>query len=1411
MTKKIINFKSIAVALALFSLFAGPLASLASGAQFNTDPLDKPTLRVSNYTQNPGSTNWSSSISNVHVGDIVSFVFYYHNAGDQTANNTRAAISFNYGSGVSAAGVISADNALSAYGSASVYPAAGETITSLTFDSAEWYPNQSASPVGAQGGPTTFNLGNITPGWSSQGYLVARYKTVGQGQPPVGSNGAACLSVNAPSSVNSGQTFSATITMKNTGTKTWTTGAWPVSGYFLGSQNPQDNQIWGLGRVDLPSSPIASGQTANFSFTATAPAVSSGSNKAFAWQMVQENVEWFGQMCSKTIYVNPTQVANPTLTISPSSATVNVGSGVSFHANYDPDGTGPMSSYEVTASSAWTSSNNSVANVSGGYVTGVYQGSATITATYNNLSATAYVTVNPVYVPPSGSAPVVSTNNATGIGQSFATLNGSGTPKGAATSCWFEYGSNTGLGQTIGNQSIGSGNSAVSLSSYLSGLSANTTYYFRAACQNSYGTTRGSILSFKTSNNPPAGNPTLTVSPTSGSISAGQNFKFFALYDADGPQGSQSAIDVSYSASWISSNSSVASVASAGNITGVSNGAAVISAVYSGLTATGSINVSGTSAGNAPTVSTNSATNINQSTATLNGQVNPNGFATTYWFEYGTSYSLGQTTFTQSAGSGTGNISAVQGISGLSPNTAYYFRLTAQNQYGTSHGQILSFTTQNGGGSAATLIVSPSSATVNVGSGTSLRAYYDADGSGSGQQTDITNSASWISSNTSVANVSGGYVTGAYQGSATITATYSGLSATAYVNVIGGTQGSAPIASTNGATNIAQNYATLNGLVNPNNAATTYWFEYGTTYSLGQTAGNQSIGSGSSAQNVSYAVYGLNANTTYYFRVVAQNQYGTNQGQILSFVTNGSGGCTYNCGGSAPIVTTNYVSNLNLNSATMNGTVNPNGSNTNYWFEYGQTSSLGQTTGFQYLGNYSGPQNVSAQIYNLLSNMNYYYRVVAQNSYGTTYGSVYNFTTGNNNQGNCNYNGGGYYGNSAPCVETLTPTNLGNNYATFNARVSSNGNGGDSIVGWFEYGINSNSLTYTTNNSFIPSYATNYNFSNGVTNLTENTSYYVRAVARNSYGTSYGQTYQFSTTGNGGGTNLPAVLTKPATYVGRNSALLNGSANPNSGVGNAWFEYGPTASLGLRTNMQPVGSGNSYVDTAFALTSLLQNTTYYFRIVAQTPAGTSYGSILRFTTTGGTVVPPVNPPIEPPIVVGSSCLKLSPAIYPSSGITAGDEVVYTLTYKNDCGYDLSNAALQIVLPLEASFLASNNSFASKNSNTLSYNFGLVQAGYQGVVEIRSKIGNNVEKGDSLVYGSTMNWTDKKGKFQTTSAYITALVGAGAVAGLASLLSIFGGWGWLWLLLLLLIIFAIYWLFFRKEEKTAVQKIEQSIA
>ena len=84
----------------------------------------------------------------------------------------------------------------------------------------------------------------------------------------------------------------------------------------------------------------------------------------------------------------------------------------------------------------------------------------------------------------------------------------------------------------------------------------------------------------------------------------------------------------------------------------------------------------------------------------------------------------------------------------------------------------------------------------------------------------------------------------------------------------GGTQ--QPFVSTNSATNITQSSATLNGYVNPYNISnTTRWFEWGTTQSLGNKT--NSISHGSTAMNVSDTISGLANNTTYYFRVVAQN------------------------------------------------------------------------------------------------------------------------------------------------------------------------------------------------------------------------------------------------------------------------------------------------------------------------------------------------------------------------------------------------------------------------------------------------------------------------------------------------------------------------------------------------------------
>jgi hypothetical protein len=95
--------------------------------------------------------------------------------------------------------------------------------------------------------------------------------------------------------------------------------------------------------------------------------------------------------------------------------------------------------------------------------------------------------------------------------------------------------------------------------------------------------------------------------------------------------------------------------------------------------------------GNDPTVTTLAATSITGIAATLNGSVNPNGLATNYHFEWGTSISYGNNTTVVSAGSGSSNVSVSASISDLIAGTTYHFRLVATNSDGTSNGSDLTF------------------------------------------------------------------------------------------------------------------------------------------------------------------------------------------------------------------------------------------------------------------------------------------------------------------------------------------------------------------------------------------------------------------------------------------------------------------------------------------------------------------------------------------------------------------------------------------------------------------------------------------------------------------------------------------------------------------------------------------------
>jgi trimeric autotransporter adhesin len=102
------------------------------------------------------------------------------------------------------------------------------------------------------------------------------------------------------------------------------------------------------------------------------------------------------------------------------------------------------------------------------------------------------------------------------------------------------------------------------------------------------------------------------------------------------------------------------------------------------------------------------------------------------------------------------------------------------------------------------------------------------------------------------------------------------------------TKAQAASATTGPATAVSSSGATLNGTVNPNSNATSYYFEYGATgaYGFQAPASPASVGLGPTDYVVSQALAGLSPNTTYHYRLVAVDAIGfTTFGSDIGFTT----------------------------------------------------------------------------------------------------------------------------------------------------------------------------------------------------------------------------------------------------------------------------------------------------------------------------------------------------------------------------------------------------------------------------------------------------------------------------------------------------------------------------------------------
>lgn len=97
----------------------------------------------------------------------------------------------------------------------------------------------------------------------------------------------------------------------------------------------------------------------------------------------------------------------------------------------------------------------------------------------------------------------------------------------------------------------------------------------------------------------------------------------------------------------------------------------------------------------APTAITGSASLVNTTSATISGTVNPEGLATTYTFQYGTTTGYGTSTPSAGAGSGSTASTVSAALSGLKPDTTYHFRIVATNVSGPTDGADATFTTKS--------------------------------------------------------------------------------------------------------------------------------------------------------------------------------------------------------------------------------------------------------------------------------------------------------------------------------------------------------------------------------------------------------------------------------------------------------------------------------------------------------------------------------------------------------------------------------------------------------------------------------------------------------------------------------------------------------------------------------------------
>ncbi len=542
-------------------------------------------------------------------------------------------------------------------------------------------------------------------------------------------------------------------------------------------------------------------------------------------------------------------------------------------------------------------------------------------------------------------------------------------------------------------------------------------------------------------------------------------------------------------------------------------------------------------------VSTYPATGLGQTTATLNGAFMANGSSTSTSFEFASNASLvGSTILSYSPQTGN-NGTFTASISGLSPNTTYYFRALAKNSAGTTYGTpILPFKTL-----PITTTYACSDSLDNDSDG--LIDYPNDPGCSSGTDDSEINTIVYQCAD-GLDNDNDGLIDYPSDPGCSSTTDNSEInSSNTYQCSDGidndndglidypsdpGCSSTTDNSETNSVSQCTINYFyTSSSSVDSGDSVTLYW---GTT-DCNYASIDHGIGNVFPVSSGNYQTYNLYNDTT--FTLSASGNSGNQSLSRTVFVNDGN-----NNGDDEPSVDTLSAINIDEESATLRGRVNPNGDDTESWFEWGSGSSLNHTVAFKDLGSGTSDKNISYSLSNLNDDTRYSFRACASNSFGDLCGETLHFTTDSNDDpcNNChNDNGDG------PNAFTDGASAVSGRYATLNGHLTNIS--GIATIYAFQYGTNPNFLNSATTSHQTSPYFSTGNLSETLSNLSLNTTYYYRLYAANDNGTDYGEIRSFTTGATGGTTtvvyNTPTASSTPGQTIVYNTTTTNTTTNTN--------------------------------------------------------------------------------------------------------------------------------------------------------------------------------------------------------------------------------------------------------------------------